>query len=74
MAKLQGAVVINTDRCKGCDLCVVACPSKVLSLSKDTNAKGYAFSKMQNPENCTGCAACAYVCPDACITVYRSKI
>ena len=27
MAKIKGAVVVNTERCKGCNLCVVACPS-----------------------------------------------
>lgn len=74
MAKLKGAIVVNTERCKGCDLCVVACPSEVLALSSDANSKGYNFSFMENEDNCTGCAACAHVCPDACITVYRIKI
>ena len=32
MAKIKGAVVVNTERCKGCNLCVVACPSDVLEL------------------------------------------
>jgi len=74
MAKFKGAVVVNTERCKGCDLCVVACPSTVLSLSNEANAKGYNFSHMSDPESCIGCAACAYVCPDACITVYKVKV
>ncbi|MBR3399998.1 MAG: 4Fe-4S binding protein, partial [Prevotella sp.] len=26
MAKFRGAIVVNTDRCKGCALCAVACP------------------------------------------------
>jgi 2-oxoglutarate ferredoxin oxidoreductase subunit delta len=54
-------------------LCVVACPSNVLSLSTDSNLKGYNYSYMSDPEKCTGCAACAYICPDACITVYKVK-
>lgn len=73
MSKIKGAVVVNTERCKGCDLCVVACPSKVLSLSSEANSKGYTFSYMITPESCVGCAACAYVCPDACITVYKVR-
>lgn len=74
MAKIKGAVVVNTERCKGCDLCVVACPSDVLRLSKDANVKGYNYSYMENADDCIGCSACAYVCPDACITVYKVKI
>lgn len=73
MAKFKGAVVVNTERCKGCDLCVVACPYDVLALSKDANSKGLNFSYMSTPENCIGCMACATVCPDACITVYKVR-
>lgn len=72
MAKIHGAVVINTDRCKGCSLCVVACPSKVLELQKrEVNNRGYHFAVMARPESCIGCQSCALVCPDACIEVYR---
>lgn len=74
MAKFRGAIVVNIERCKGCDLCVVACPTDVLGLSTDANNKGYNFSFMNNPESCIGCAACAQVCPDACITVYKVKV
>lgn len=73
MAKFKGAVIVDTERCKGCDVCVVNCPFDVLRLSKDMNTKGYAFSYMLNPENCTGCASCGHVCPDGCIQVFRVK-
>lgn len=74
MAKVRGAVKVNQEMCKGCNLCVVACPTNVLSLNKNVNIKGYNFSYMENPEECIGCASCADVCPDACITVYRVKL
>lgn len=75
MAKIKGAVTVNQERCKGCDLCVVACPKDVLSLQpKEVNNRGYHFAFMSNPDACIGCAACATVCPDGCIEVYRVKI
>lgn len=73
MAKVHGAVDINIDRCKGCDLCVVACPADVLLLQpKEVNDRGYHFAFAAHPEKCVGCAACGVVCPDGCITVYRA--
>lgn len=73
MAKIRGAVVVNIERCKGCNLCVVSCPTQVLELKKEVNNRGYNFAYMKNPDNCIGCASCGYVCPDGCITVYKVK-
>jgi len=73
MARPRGLVVIDIEACKGCELCAVACPQKVLGMSKNVNAKGYYHSEVVNPEACTGCTNCAVVCPDAVITVYRVK-
>jgi 2-oxoglutarate ferredoxin oxidoreductase subunit delta len=73
MSKIKGAVVVNNERCKGCEICVTACLPKVLAMSKQVNTKGYNYAYMANEEACTGCANCAVVCPDGCITVYRVK-
>ncbi|HPG56072.1 MAG: 4Fe-4S binding protein [Paludibacteraceae bacterium] len=74
MAKIKGAVLVNTDRCKGCELCITACPTNVLAMSKQVNAKGYNYAYMENEDACIGCASCGIVCPDGCITVYKIKI
>ena len=37
MAKFRGAIVVDTEHCKGCSLCVVACPTKVIELNPDVN-------------------------------------
>lgn len=55
MANIKGAVVVNKERCKGCELCVVACPCQVLALQPtEVNDKGYHYAFMQNPDACTG--------------------
>ncbi len=73
MAKIKGRIVVDQARCKGCSVCVVACPFEVLALSPSVNAMGYRYNHMAKPDLCTGCASCALVCPDSCITVYRQK-
>ncbi|HNT42594.1 MAG: 4Fe-4S dicluster domain-containing protein [Bacteroidales bacterium] len=73
MAKIRGAIVVDVERCKGCSLCVVACPSSVIALAKEVNGKGYNYAYMVNPDACTGCVNCAIVCPDTVISVYKVK-
>jgi len=67
----KGKVKINKEKCKGCELCVEACPTGVLAMSEDYNSMGYHYSHPVNPEKCIGCANCAKVCPDVAIEVYR---
>lgn len=71
MAK-RGDIVIDIERCKGCEICLSACPKDVLALSPEVNKKGYHYA-LKVTNNCIGCANCAVVCPDAVITVYREK-
>ena len=63
-------VTFNTDLCKGCGLCVSACPKKLLVIAEDQiNNKGYSPAVMTDMEKCIGCAFCATMCPDCIITV-----
>ena len=74
MSKISGTIVVDTERCKGCGLCVEACPKKIVEMTtKAVNKKGYPYATQKDSDLCNGCTACAIVCPDGCITVYRKK-
>jgi 2-oxoglutarate ferredoxin oxidoreductase subunit delta len=67
---------IARDRCKGCELCIMACPKHVLALdSASVNGLGHHPVKLTDPGSCTSCALCARVCPDTVFTIYaRPKV
>jgi len=67
-----GRIEIDVERCKGCALCVPACPQGVIQMADWFNAKGYHPARLVDPEGkCTGCVLCAVMCPEGAITVYR---
>ena len=68
----MGKVTFKEELCKGCGLCVNACPKKILAMSKTRlNQKGHSPVECVKPEECIGCASCAMMCPDCVITVER---
>jgi 2-oxoglutarate ferredoxin oxidoreductase subunit delta len=64
-------VKVSCDRCKGCELCVLYCPKKILHMSSNTNAKGYHFPEWTDGEACTGFKTCATMCPEVALEVYK---
>jgi len=69
----QGVIVIDEERCKGCELCTAACPKKLITMSEKVNHFGYNYAQQLDAQLCNGCTACAICCPDGCISVYRVK-
>jgi 2-oxoglutarate ferredoxin oxidoreductase subunit delta len=68
----NGKVTFRYDSCKGCGLCITACPKKIIFLDKTRiNIKGYNPATIENMEECIGCGNCAQMCPDLIITVER---
>ncbi len=64
-------VLVAHERCKGCGLCVDACPPHVLELDAAlVNAMGHHPVRLTDPGGCTSCAKCARVCPDAALTIF----
>ena len=50
--KSRGTVTIDVEHCKGCDLCIPACPPGVLAMSTAVNHMGYRYPELY--PGCTG--------------------
>jgi NAD-dependent dihydropyrimidine dehydrogenase PreA subunit len=67
----RGQLRIDEEECKGCGLCIEACPPKVISLGERLNHFGYHTALYQG-NGCTACGICFMVCPEpGAITVLR---
>ena len=65
----RGTVTIDVEACKGCELCIPACPPEVLSMSTAVNETGFRYPELH--PGCTGCLACLQVCPDFVFEVFK---
>ena len=69
----RGDIKIAAHLCKGCCLCVAACPPGVLAQSRFLNRQGY-YAVAYSGSGCSGCGICFYVCPEpGAITVLLRK-
>lgn len=62
---------IDGEICKGCALCVISCPKKLLSIGKVCNKNGYFAAKIEDESACIACANCAVMCPDCAMHIEK---
>jgi 2-oxoglutarate ferredoxin oxidoreductase subunit delta len=71
-------LVIDEERCKGCNLCKMVCPYRIFQEGTKTNERGIVVPAMDRPERCpncrlqklygrTLCGVCQMICPDQAI-------
>ncbi|MBI4524529.1 MAG: 4Fe-4S binding protein [Deltaproteobacteria bacterium] len=72
-ARVRGIVHVQAERCKGCQLCIDYCPTRVLSLSSEFNAKGYHYPIVSS-DNCIKCHACYSICPEFAIFATSAEL
>lgn len=74
MAKREGVVWVDSDRCKGCGLCVSACPTDSMRMGDGLNRLGYHPVEFLAGTGCTACGVCFYACPEpAALTVAQRR-
>jgi Pyruvate/2-oxoacid:ferredoxin oxidoreductase delta subunit len=74
VARRRGEVRIDTDHCKGCGLCVAACPLHCLQVGTTLNRLGYHAAEFLPDRGCSACGVCFYACPEpAAISVYSRE-
>ncbi|MFX1275928.1 MAG: ferredoxin family protein [Promethearchaeota archaeon] len=62
-------VIIDSEQCDGCKVCVVFCPKELLEPSDDTNSRMLHYVVIKNPDNCLGCKQCERLCPTSSIFI-----
>ncbi len=66
----MASVKFDESLCKGCGLCIDACPKDILVQSKTkSNNSGYFIVECIDMDKCIGCCSCAIMCPDCVIEV-----
>ena len=67
----RGLLRIDINECKGCGLCIEACPPNVIKMGDELNHFGYKTAYYAGA-GCTGCGICFMACPEpGAITVFR---
>ncbi len=67
----KGKPIMDIEKCKGCALCVTACPKKIINMSSQTNAQGVHFAYCVDETKCIACMSCATICPDMVIEILK---
>jgi len=69
---MAGKIVIDTERCKGCGLCVTVCPKHNIEIAPESNQSGYFPARSRNID-CTACSRCAIICPEGIIEISKEE-
>ncbi len=62
-------IAVSDKLCKGCYLCIWACPWDVFEISKERNWRGVKKPVAARIEQCRACRLCEWYCPDFALQV-----
>ena len=67
-------VIIDSEQCDGCKICVAFCPKELLKESEETNSRMLHYVEIINPEDCLGCRQCERLCPTTSIFINETDL
>ena len=67
-------LIIDSNVCKACGLCIRACPKNLLEFGSHINSGGYSYIIIKDIDACISCGNCAINCPDMAINVYKEAL
>jgi ferredoxin len=63
--KNHGRPLIDKEKCTGCGLCAIDCPTNALMISQSSEKDTYQLLFRQ--QACNGCGVCEKSCPENCL-------
>ena len=70
----SAAITFKAEKCRACELCIIACPKKIIAFDKDRiNKLGFHPAWVKDQGSCTACAMCAVTCPHVVIKIENDK-
>ncbi|MFW9799880.1 MAG: ferredoxin family protein [Candidatus Thorarchaeota archaeon] len=72
MPKSAREIIIDPKLCKGCEICISACPHNVLEKSNAVDNRGFFLPVVVDIDACKVCGLCELECPDFAISVVSS--
>jgi ferredoxin len=69
--KNSGIPIIDKEKCTGCGLCAIDCPTKALTLSPKSERDSYQL--LLREEACNACGLCEKSCPENCLHLVEKE-
>jgi ferredoxin len=69
--KNTGIPFLDNEKCTGCGLCTIDCPTKALTISQQSERDSYQLLLRQ--ELCNACGLCEKSCPEHCLQLVEKE-